>query len=240
MSAPAPAPRKLTASTRSLPPRPGGAHRLVEPEREVVERERDLEGAAEVAGEAMVLVLEIDRKAGLEVARSNPRGEIVRHPEALGVGAVEDLEQGLGRDAGGRGQDEGLGADQVGETSDVIADELDGGAGAGRAEVEEALAEHRQHRPRVRDIGRLAADHERDVGGAGPVGPRSSGLAAAYRRLDIADAAGPRRRVEAAAAGRVDGAEVDDQHARAALGEYPARTLENGGDRGGIRKAQAR
>ena len=170
--------------------------------------------AGRLGDDAHVLVVERDPEAGGEVAGQHGRGLAVQDG-AAGQAAGQDLDGRAGVDPGRLQEHDRLGHQLQGAGDDQLVGRLDGLAGPGRPDVDDRPADRLQHRPSVGDVGRLAADHDRQRALDRAL------LAAAHRGVKDAQAPLPAGRGQPPGHVGPDGAHVDVQGARPGGGVDP-------------------
>ena len=200
-------------------PRPWDRINLEHLHRQLVEEERHADRPAQLGGEGEVLVVEIDREAGLVVPGFDTRAHVVLHDVGAGDGAVEDFERLPGRDPRRGGQGEPLRHRPGGDAGYVVADQLHDAARAGRAQVVEPVAEGAEDGHCGLEIALPAAHQEAEGAGLRRLDPGRARLAARDRRVEVAHLALGRHAVDLAAGRGIDGAGVDHQGLGRGAGE---------------------
>ena len=177
--------------------------------------------------DAHVLVVQRDAETRREVPREHA-ARLAVEDRVAGQAAGEYLDGRPGVNAVGLKEDDRLG-DQLDDPAHYeLVGRLDGLAGTGGPDVHDRPAHHLQQRPRRRDVGRLAAHHDRQHALDRAL------LAAGHRGVQDPEAAclpigsQPGRRV------RADGGEVDHQRARPGAREHPVLAAEHRGDVGRV------
>jgi hypothetical protein len=127
-------------------------------------------------------VVQVDPEAGGELARPHPGGLALQHGAAREP-AAEHLRGGLGVDAVGLQEHQGLGEQLDVAGHDQLVGRLHRLAGAGGADVHDGAAHDVEVRPRRLDVLGGPTDHDRERA------LLRAGLAAAHGRVDHADAA---------------------------------------------------
>ena len=164
------------------------------------------------------------------VVVDHPAAPVGEHP-ALGGPAAERADHLLDVQTGLDGEDDPLRDPDVGPGQDHLVDGLDRLPGTDRTDVGDRPAHRREDGPGVLDVGRIAADEDRQGRVAGTFAPTR------HRRVDHPEAALGQARREVPAAGRGDGRAVDDERSGGCAVDDAALPEQDGLDVGRVRDA---